>query len=370
MKKLINIILWPIIISKKFFIKYNITFNYYFISIALFLTFTFIITTIVGDNILKHEAYVFKKEFIKKNEENTLEAADKVRKYFEQLDTLAIVDLIENLGKDDNVVYAYILNNNCEVIAHTIKKEMYNKYEDKNIAKFVDKKHLKYFLKNIKKVWHYDEEFKGREVIRFSRPMVLQFTKDDIIKELTISDTGLRGDADIKVAANSNTEAGSLSNEKRIKKEKDDKYKKFYIAGALHTAYSTEELQRLSAFSGKKVLIFYCIAYLLAIIFGYFIGKHLEDSIDKLNTALNALKEDEKVDTFNTKKRIDTFKKLQININQLIEKDKEGRADPKINISLAKPHEVVKEKTDKKLKIKKDEEKDDKKDISSRLRRI
>ncbi len=368
MKKLINIILIPALIIKRFLIKYNIILNYYFISIALFLAFTFIIITIVGDNILKHEAYVFKKEFIKKNEEHTLRAADKVRKYFEQLDSLAIVDIIENLGKDDNVVYAYILNNNCEVIAHTIKKEMYNKYEDENIAKFVDKKHLKYFLKNIKKVWHYDEEFKGREVIRFSRPVILQFTKDDVIKELTISDARQK-DADIKVTANPNA-TGSLSNEKRIKKEKDDIDKKFYIAGALHAAYSTEELQRLSTFSSKKVLIFYCIAYLLAIIFGYFIGKHLEDSINKLNTALNALKEDEKVDTFNAKKRIDTFEKLQIVISQLIEKHREETGDPKIKINRKIPNNVVKEKADKKLETKKDEEKDDKKDISSRLRRI
>ena len=159
-------------------------------------------------------------------------------------------------------------------------------------------------------------------MIKFSKPVILQFAKEDIIRELTISDIELtdviQDDTDI---VNSNTAALISSNEK------------FYIAGALHIAYSTEDLLRLAVYSRKKIMIFYYIAYLLAIIFGYFTGKHLEDSIKDIHASLNSIIRDENAEPFNSENRIDTFKKLQIISNRLIGKYEEYTEDSETKVS-------------------------------------
>ncbi len=330
MLKIKGILLLPVKLIKNFLIKHNITLNYYFLSIVLAFLFTFLLIRIVGDNVLKHEAYVFKKEFIRDNEKYTRRTADKIGNYFEELDIIAIVDLIEDLGKEENVVYAYVLNSEGEVIAHTVKSEMFKKYEDK----FVNKKYLKFFVNNITKVWHEEREFKGGNIVKFSRPIILQFAKEDIIEELSISAKSEANQSQETtstnkktVSTNSNTASGpgpkGVTNKKKAAKKEDDISRKFYIAGAVHAAYSTEKLQMISQFSKKKVSIYCYIAYLLSIVLGYFIGKHFETSITRIDSSLNAILKDKEAEPFQIEKRVDTFKKLQSISNQLINKFKD-----------------------------------------------
>ncbi len=326
MNKFIKIMLLPLKLIKDFLVKHNITLNYYFISITIAFLFTFFLIRIVGDNVLKHEAYVFKKEFIKGNEKYTRQTADKIRDYFEELDTIAIVDLIENLGKEENVVYAYVVNNGNEVIAHTVKSEMFKKYEDK----FANKKYLEFFVSNITKVWHKEREFKGKNTIKFSKPIILQFAKEDIIEELSITTKSVSSQSqqslsanNTAVSANSNVADAGTANQKKKDEQEGDISRKFYIAGAFHIAYSTEKLQMISQFSKRKVSIYYYIAYLLSIVLGYFIGKHFETSIIRIDSSLNAILKDKETELFRSENRLDTFKKLQSISNQLINKFKD-----------------------------------------------
>ena len=299
---------------KNFIMKYNITFNYCFLSIVFLLFFTFMLIKIIGNNILKHEAYILKKEFINKNIKFTQEIADKIGKYLENLDTLSIVDLIENIGKKEDVIYAYVLNDNGEVISHTVKSELFKKYPDK----FLDKKYLRYFLKNIRKVWYKEREFKGKKIIKFSKPIILQFTKEDVLKELEIissDESAIKTNAGITNMILSNTNA---TNKISATKKEDMISKKFYIAGVVHIAFSTEKLQLIQQFSKKRVRIYYYIAYILAIIFGFFIGKYIENSLNIANSTLVSILREESIEKINTQVRFDSFKNLFVTINQFL----------------------------------------------------
>jgi len=282
---------------------YKLYINYYFIFIGVFVFFTFIIIRITGDNVLKHEAYVLKKEFIKRNEVYTLKTANRISQLFEDLDTISIVDLIEKIGKEEGIVYAYVLNGEGEVIAHTVKSEMFKNYNDK----FINKKYLKYFLDHAGKIWFKEREFKGKKIIKFSKPIILQFARKDIMKELSMS-----------AGAVTNQEVSLKSTNTNISGENNRLQGKFYIAGVLHIACSMEKLQMISNFSKKKVRIYYWIAYLLAIVAGYFAGNHFELSIKKINSYIESLLKGREVNPFKTEERIDSFKKIHENLNQVI----------------------------------------------------
>jgi len=219
----------------KFFQQYNLILNYYFISIVFLLLVVGFFINMIGNFILAHETYILKREFINNNKNYTKSIAEKLGKYFENLDTIAIVDLITQIGKKDNVIYAYVVDRSGEVIAHTIKSEMFKKYKDK----FINKKYLPYFVKEINKIWYVEREYRGRKIIKFSKPIILHFVKDEVIEELQT------------------IQKESSINYKQSKNVKNNEVEKnFYIAGAFHIAFSLDKLNLIKKFSKKRVKIY------------------------------------------------------------------------------------------------------------------
>lgn len=334
MKKLINSILNQIKIFsnliKKILIKFKIIFSYTTLCIIFMIIYTFFILHIVGDNILNHERYILKKQFIEKNTQFTLETAGIIAKDIENLDNISIVDLVEKISKQENIAYVYVLNSDGEVIAHSIKSELFKKYPDN----YLDKKNLQIFIDNISKVWWVDREYKGKNIIKFSKPILLQFAKNDVIQELKIAST-----ADVTVTNKNNK---SVSNTKVLISKNDELNlaKNFYIAGVLYIAVFTNTLELIEHFSKTRTSIFYYIAYLLAIIVGYLIGKFLDNIINLTNHKLTLFLKEEDVNKFNSEDRFDSFKKLFDTINQFIDKYKQ-HVD-KSNISLEEIFDVYK----------------------------
>ncbi|MDD5067856.1 MAG: hypothetical protein PHF84_12490 [bacterium] len=298
---------------KRILYKYNITLNYYIISILFMIIFTFILIQITGENILNHESYILKKEFLEQNMKYTKELADRIGSYMENLDTLSIVDTIDRLSKEGLVVLAYVLNGNGEVVAHSVKSEMFKKYQDP----FLNKKNLKIISDNVNKVWSKEEEYKGISVVKFSRPVLLQFAKKEVINELEMSQ---------EKNAESSFGEGFRSKVPMSNKivmpesvvSSKDLTKKFYVAGVVHAVYSTEKLSLISSFSRRAVLIYYFTSYLLAIFLGYVIGRIIETSMKKANLQLSAILRDEEVKPINFQFRVDSFKKIFYTINQLV----------------------------------------------------
>ncbi|MBU1076211.1 MAG: hypothetical protein KKH98_02890 [Spirochaetes bacterium] len=289
-------------IIKNFIKKYNIILNYYLLFIVLFLIFTFILIRLIGVNVLNHEAYILRDEFIKKNQAYTFDIAEKLREHLENLDTLSVVDLIEKVKKEDGVEYVFALNSDGEVIAHSIKSELFKKYSDI----YVKKRNLGAFIQNITKVWHKETEYKGKDVIKFSKPIILEFAKEETLKELQL-------------------DAKSDSSDNNM-------LKKFYIAGALHVAFSTEKLKNIFDFSQKRINILYLIAIFIAIVFGYFTGLFFETTFRKADTALNSLISEKSIDELNTESRYDTPRVLFSTINKLIAKYQDMTVDQEDSI--------------------------------------
>ncbi len=287
---------------KSFLNKYHIVFNYYFLSISFMLFFTFILIKIIGSNILAHEEYVLKKEFIKRNYQFTQKIANRIAKYFENLDTLSIVDLIDQISKSDDVVYAYVLNSKGEVIAHSVKSEMFKKYKDK----FLNNENLSFFINNSTRVWYKERIFKGENIIKFSKPIILQFVKEKALEELKKFNKDSNGNILLDNKKNNN----KLSNQ-------------FYIAGVLHIAFSMKKLRLISYYSHKRVSIYYYISYIIAILLGFFIGKFLEKSLFQANRTLKDIIDERETEPIKIDNRFDSFKRLFFLINNLIFKIKE-----------------------------------------------
>ncbi|HEC92103.1 MAG TPA: hypothetical protein ENI51_03785 [Candidatus Atribacteria bacterium] len=285
----------------KFFQQYNLILNYYFISIVFLLLVVGFFINMIGNFILAHETYILKREFINNNKNYTKSIAEKLGKYFENLDTIAIVDLITQIGKKDNVIYAYVVDRSGEVIAHTIKSEMFKKYKDK----FINKKYLPYFVKEINKIWYVEREYRGRKIIKFSKPIILHFVKDEVIEELQT------------------IQKESSINYKQSKNVKNNEVEKnFYIAGAFHIAFSLDKLNLIKKFSKKRVKIYYIFSYMFIILIGFLVGKFLETTIRKVNTNLLGILNDEDVNMLEVENRIDSFKRLFITVNSLTDKYK------------------------------------------------
>lgn len=296
---------------RKFLARYPVAVNYYVISIFFMLLFTFILILVIGSNVLRHEAYILKKEFTDRNKEYTREAAEKTGAYMENLDTLSVVDLVDRISKQDSVVYAYVLNSGGEVIAHSVRSELFKKYDDK----FLDGRRLPLFARKAAEVWTREANYKGEPIVKFSKPVILQFTKKDVIKELELS-TGKTADKSEQAAAASSSKIvmpGTAAAGEEISR-------KFYIAGVVHIAYSLKTLNRIADFSKRRVLIYYLISYLLAILAGYFFGKLIESSLDKSRAHLTAILKEEEVKPIGLETRADTFRKLYTLINRLIHK--------------------------------------------------
>ncbi len=301
---------------QNFLFKYNIIFNYYFLSITFLVIFTFILIRIIGSNVLKHEEYILKTEFIKQHKRYTKDIADKIVKYFENLDTLSIIDLINKAGKEDDAAYAYVLNQNKEVIAHTEPSEILKKYKDN----FINDKYLKHYVKNISKVWHKEKKFKDKPIIRFTMPIILQFAKDNTFKEL---DRSSYNDDDLLMELDANDMDSLITNTELILEKEHENNKEFGIVGVFHIAFFSEKLDFISKFSYKQVRIYYIISYILAVLFGFFIGKYLENSFKLADSTLVSLIKEIRTEEINTGLRIDTFKKLFMRINQFVTEYKE-----------------------------------------------
>lgn len=311
----------------KFLQKYKIIFNYYFLSITFLLLFTMILISLIGNNVLKHEANVLKKEFINKNKRWVLDLSQSIENYLENLDTLSIIDLIDKISKQDEIVYAYVVNSEGEVMAHTEKSEVLKKYKDG----FVNKKYLNLFIKNLKKVWLKEGEYKGAPTLVLSKPIILQFAKNKTLQEL--EQGSYDSDEMTLEAIMNNEEVSSITNQKNQETQEKSEDQKFYIAGAFHTCFSMEKLESLARFSAKQVRIYYIIAYAVAALLGYFVGKYLEGSLFKVNSSLEAFNKGIKVEELNIQNRFDSFKKLFNNINQFIvqHKEKSEKMDGEIN---------------------------------------
>lgn len=303
--------------------RLNIRFNYYFLVVGFCLVFTFLLISIIGNSILNHEKNVIKTQFILEKERYTKKIFDQVNKYLENMDTLPIIDLINKIGKEDDITYAYVLKSNGEVIAHTVQSEMTKTYTDK----FLNTKYMDYFKKNLDKVWHKDKDFRGVPVIKFSKPIILQFAEQETLEELELD--SMNEDEMIIDEMETNIISSKITNTEKTNQKIQDQNKSFFLAGVLHIAFPSDKLEFIAQSSKRQVMIYYAICYILAILFGYIIGKYLETSFSRANkTLVSVLKEVKPEELQND--HIDTFKTLYATINQFVRQyqqvsDKSGK---------------------------------------------
>ncbi|MBN1898371.1 MAG: hypothetical protein JW827_06310 [Spirochaetes bacterium] len=281
---------------KKFIIgifqKYNLALSYTVISVLFLLIVAGFFMRSIGNFVLHHESFILKREFINNNKAYTKSIAIEMGRYFENLDTIGIVELISEISKRQGVAYAYVVDQNGEIIAHTLKSEMFKQRKDK----FIRKNYLSYFIKNMDRVWDEETDYKGRTIITLSKPVILHFAKKDVLDELKHMQKSLSGN----------------ETETAQKIEKN-----FYIAGAFHLGLSLDKLDFIARSSRKRVRINYIFGFIFLFLIGYLVGKYFENIINRADKNLQAILNDEEVEPLKAEERIDSFKRLFNTINEL-----------------------------------------------------